>query len=104
MPFFEKNRKVSRSQEEDAALPPPPEAQAKPTPQPAPLPSHQELVFHTQLAHGSPTRKIKDFSNVRELYQRIGEVFSVPTSDVRNMHVCVVCLILPCVRAAIRVP
>lgn len=76
-----KKRKASKAPDEEAALPPPPDAQAKPTPQ-APLPSHQELVFHTQLAHGSPTRKIRDFSNVRELYQRIGEVFSVPTTDV----------------------
>lgn len=85
MPLFDKKRKGSKLPDEEATLPPPPDAQAKPTP-PAPLPSHQELVFHTQLAHGSPTRKIRDFSNVRELYRRIGEVFSVPSTDVRRSH------------------
>lgn len=85
MPLFEKKRKGPKSPDEEATLPPPPDAQAKPIPQ-ASLPSHQELVFHTQLAHGSPTRKIRDFSNVRELYQRIGEVFSVPSTDVRSLH------------------
>ena len=85
MPLFDKKRKGTKLPDEEATLPPPPDAQAKPTP-PAPLPSHQELVFHTQLAHGSPTRKIRDFSNVRELYRRIGEVFSVPSTDVRRLH------------------
>ena len=88
MPLFDKKRKGPKAQDEEATLPPPPDAQAKPTPQP-PLPSHQELVFHTQLAHGSPTRKIRDFSNVRELYQRIGEVFSIPSTDVRCVHDCI---------------
>lgn len=88
MPLFDKKRKGPKAPDEEATLPPPPDAQAKPTPQ-APLPSHQELVFHTQLAHGSPTRKIRDFSNVRELYRRIGEVFSVPSTDVRRYTIIV---------------
>ena len=43
---------------------------------------HRELVFHAQLAHGSPTKKIMEFSNVKELYQRIGEAFGISSSEV----------------------
>ena len=47
------------------------------------LPSRQELVFHTQLAHGSATKEIKDFSNVKELYLRIASVFGIEPTEVR---------------------
>lgn len=40
------------------------------------------LVFHCQLAHGSPTGLISDFSNVRELYQKIAERYDLPTEEV----------------------
>ncbi|XP_034567453.1 PDZ domain-containing protein GIPC1 isoform X1 [Notolabrus celidotus] len=40
------------------------------------------LIFHTQLAHGSPTGRIEGFSNVRELYAKIGEAFGIPASEV----------------------
>ena len=42
----------------------------------------QELVFHCQLAHGSPTREIKDFSNVKELYARIAASFGLSVDQV----------------------
>ena len=42
----------------------------------------KRLVFHAQLAHGSPTGKIENFSNVKELYQRIGDAFSLSASEV----------------------
>lgn len=52
--------------------------------------SRPPLVFHCQLAHGSPTGLISGFSNVRELYQKIAECYdlsmeevSFPLSDVR---------------------
>ncbi|XP_062921127.1 PDZ domain-containing protein GIPC2 [Mobula hypostoma] len=50
---------------------------------PAP-PSHArpKLIFHTQLAHGSPTGRIEGFTNVRELYARIAEVFDIPASEI----------------------
>uniref|UniRef100_A0A3B3SSM4 GIPC PDZ domain containing family, member 1 n=1 Tax=Paramormyrops kingsleyae TaxID=1676925 RepID=A0A3B3SSM4_9TELE len=53
-----------------AGLPPPP-ASLRP-----------RLVFHTQLAHGSPTGRIEGFSNVRELYAKIGEAFGILPADV----------------------
>ncbi|XP_041751419.1 PDZ domain-containing protein GIPC1 [Coregonus clupeaformis] len=48
-----------------AGLPPPP-ANLRP-----------KLVFHTQLAHGSPTGRIEGFTNVKELYGKIAETFNL---------------------------
>ena len=77
--------------EKKAATPPlpPPQDNHRPTPHVSnssslPLPARQELVFHCQLAHGSPTKEIKDFSNVKELYARIAEAFEIPANQVRN--------------------
>lgn len=41
-----------------------------------------KLVFHCQLAHGSPTGLISGFSNVRELYQKIAECYEFPAEDI----------------------
>jgi hypothetical protein len=49
--------------------------------------THREqskLVFHCQLAHGSPTGLISGFSNVRELYQKISDCFEIPVATVRK--------------------
>ncbi|CAM2109402.1 unnamed protein product [Caretta caretta] len=40
------------------------------------------LVFHTQLAHGSPTGKIEGFTNVKELYAKIAEVFDISPTEI----------------------
>ena len=42
----------------------------------------KRLIFHAQLAHGSPTGKIENFGNVKELYKRIGDAFSISDSEV----------------------
>lgn len=69
-------------------LPPPPGTHHRPGPAGrTTVPSRQELVFHCQLAHGSPTKEIRDFSNVKELYARIAEAFEIPADQV---IVCVV--------------
>lgn len=44
--------------------------------------SQSPLVFHCQLAHGSPTGLISGFSNVRELYQKIAECYDIPSEEV----------------------
>lgn len=44
----------------------------------------QPLVFHCQMAHGSPTSLISGFSNVRELYQKIAECYDLPAEEVSN--------------------
>jgi len=41
-----------------------------------------QLVFKTQLAQGSPTGVISGFRNVKELYQKIAECFSIDHSDI----------------------
>ena len=44
----------------------------------------KELEFKAQLAHdGSVTKKISDFHNVKELYQRLAEAFTLPKNEVR---------------------
>jgi hypothetical protein len=43
-----------------------------------------KLVFHCQLAHGSPTGLISGFSNVRELYQKIADCFEIPVATVNR--------------------
>ncbi|OWK56327.1 PDZ domain-containing protein GIPC3 [Lonchura striata] len=40
------------------------------------------LVFHTQLAHGSPTGRIEGFTNVKELYAKIAEVFNISPTEI----------------------
>lgn len=61
---------------------------APPLPPPSPPPTgppdypRPRLIFHTQLAHGSPTGRIHGFTNVRELYSKIAEVFSISPSEV----------------------
>lgn len=62
---------LSKSAVNGAGLPPPP-ANLRP-----------KLVFHTQLAHGSPTGRIEGFSNVKELYAKIAEVFNISPPEVR---------------------
>ncbi|XP_037070619.1 PDZ domain-containing protein GIPC3-like [Pollicipes pollicipes] len=54
---------------------PPMEERAHPLPRP-------ELVFHCQLAHGSPTGIITGFSNVKELYERIAECYDMSSSEI----------------------
>eukprot|EP00043_Microstomoeca_roanoka_P026599 m.12159 g.12159 ORF g.12159 m.12159 type:complete len:296 (+) comp6774_c0_seq2:529-1416(+) len=61
-------------------------------PKDAPLPStpsgHQQpaeafdMVFHCQLAHGSPTKQIRDFTNVKQLYEAIAKSFGISTSEI----------------------
>lgn len=51
---------------------------------PPPSSMRPRLIFHTQLAHGSPTGRIEGFSNVRELYAKIGEAFGIPPSEVSH--------------------
>lgn len=54
-----------------------------------------QLVFHCQLAHGSSTGLIAGFSNVRELYEKIADVFDIPANEVRkvtNLKVCYIFL------------
>lgn len=57
---------------------------------PPPTSLRPRLIFHTQLAHGSPTGRIEGFSNVRELYAKIGEAFGIPPTEVSGISLCVI--------------
>lgn len=43
-----------------------------------------QLVFHCQLAHGSPTGLISGFGSVKELYQKIAECYDFLVDEVRE--------------------
>ncbi|XP_045333924.1 PDZ domain-containing protein GIPC2 isoform X3 [Leopardus geoffroyi] len=45
-----------------------------------PVPTHK-LVFHTQLAHGSATGRVENFSSIQELYAKIAAVFEISASE-----------------------
>ena len=49
---------------------------------PPPPALRPRLVFHTQLAHGSPTGRIEGFTNVKELYGKIAEAVRLPAAEV----------------------
>lgn len=49
---------------------------------PPPANLRPKLVFHTQLAHGSPTGRIDGFNNVKELYGKIAETFNLSPPEV----------------------
>ncbi|TNN88518.1 PDZ domain-containing protein GIPC1 [Liparis tanakae] len=66
---------LAKSAVNGAGLPPPP-ANLRP-----------KLVFHTQLAHGSPTGRIEGFANVKELYSKIAEAFNIsPPEEVAHVR------------------
>ena len=66
---------TAKSNVNGAGLPPPP-ANLRP-----------KLVFHTQLAHGSPTGRIEGFSNVKELYGKIADAFNIAPPEVSTWMV-----------------
>lgn len=47
----------------------------------------KQLSFNAQLAHGSPTVKIGNFTNVKELYQRIADGLNVPVTEVNIVFI-----------------
>lgn len=68
-------KKEEKGKKSDRPLPPTPAGA------PAPPPDF-DMVFHCQLAHGSPTRQIRDFTNVKQLYESIAKAFGIPTNDI----------------------
>lgn len=53
---------------------------------PPPACLRPKLVFHTQLAHGSPTGRIEGFTNVKELYKKIAEAFNLSQPEVNTLN------------------
>lgn len=58
------------------------QSQQSMTKQPPAVPP--QLVFHCQLANGSPTALIFGFSSVKELYQKIAECYDISVDEVTN--------------------
>jgi hypothetical protein len=40
------------------------------------------MVFHCQLAHGSQTKQVRDFTNVKQLYESIAKAFGIATNEI----------------------
>lgn len=80
MPRWGKSDKNSKRSNEDqkqnAENSPPPSSGA------ASQVQRPQLVFHCQKAQGSPTGIISGFSNVKELYQKIAEVYDDEMSNI----------------------
>lgn len=68
----------SKSNDMASRTPHPPPTDSGPSP-PIPPP---KFVFHCQLAHGSATGKVEGFTNVKELYQKIAEVFKMQSKEI----------------------
>lgn len=63
----------------------PPKDKDRPVPAPpaAAAPAEQiDMVFHCQLAQGSVTRQIRDFTNVKQLYESIAKAFGIKTDQI----------------------
>ena len=45
-------------------------------------PYKPKLAFHCQQAHGSPTGIISEFTNVKELYQKIADCYDMEPTEV----------------------
>ena len=41
-----------------------------------------KLIFQCQLAEGSHNAQVSGFASIKELYERIGENFNIPASEV----------------------
>ncbi|XP_052558194.1 PDZ domain-containing protein GIPC3 isoform X2 [Tympanuchus pallidicinctus] len=65
---------------QEPGVPEPPPAEG--TSAPRPPRARPRLVFRTQLAHGSPTGRIEGFTNVKELYGKIAEVFGISPTEI----------------------
>ncbi|XP_077306528.1 PDZ domain-containing protein GIPC2 [Lithobates pipiens] len=59
-----------------------PDANGAPGLPPPPVSLRPKLVFHTQLAHGSPTGRIEGFTNVKELYAKIADAFQISPEEI----------------------
>jgi len=85
MPFF--NKKDKNTRQEDGSPPPDPTTKTEEKVKQIQEENRaqqmaKQLSFNCQLAHGSPTAKVTNFSNVKELYSRIAEALKVPVTNV----------------------
>ncbi|XP_073090276.1 PDZ domain-containing protein GIPC2 isoform X3 [Manis javanica] len=81
MPLGLRRKKQAKSQEA-ARLVGAERAGARGSSPPGPAVATRVLVFHTQLAHGSATGRVEDFSSIQELYDKIAGVFEISPSEI----------------------
>jgi len=82
MPIFgTKKPKTTKHDCEPSAAPD--HLEEEPESEPDSLPAcRRKIQFHCQLAHGSPTGIISDFTNVAELYSKIASCYEIDPSEV----------------------
>jgi len=80
MPLISKKSK-NKDDSKAAANSKTPPATSAPTSNAADDPK-PKLVFHCQLAHGSPTGLISGFTNVKELYMKIAECYDIDAKQI----------------------
>ncbi|XP_036746174.2 PDZ domain-containing protein GIPC2 isoform X1 [Manis pentadactyla] len=85
MPLGLRRKKEAKSQEA-ARLVGAERAGARGSSPPGPAVATRVLVFHTQLAHGSATGRVEDFSSIQELYDKIAGVFEISPSENGLFH------------------
>ncbi|KAI5938272.1 PDZ domain-containing protein GIPC2 [Manis javanica] len=81
MPLGLRRKKQAKSQEA-ARLVGAERAGARGSSPPGPAVATRVLVFHTQLAHGSATGRVEDFSSIQELYDKIAGVFEISPAEI----------------------
>ncbi|OCT97432.1 hypothetical protein XELAEV_18009656mg [Xenopus laevis] len=79
-PEQKEGKRETQRNKEGAENVPTARTQGQPTPHPPRI--RPRLVFHTQLAHGSSTERIEGFTNVKELYAKIAEVFNISPTEI----------------------
>lgn len=86
----DKDKKAYEPEQEDSdlpapTLPPPPPPEIPKASAASPDPAYhvqKELIFRCQLAHGSATKEIKDFTNVKDMYTRIADAFNISPREI----------------------
>lgn len=83
MPLGLRGKKKSAKFKETARLV---EGERSSVPEEVPRPPApaRKLVFHAQLAHGSATGRVEEFSSIQELYAKIAGVFEIAPSEVSS--------------------
>ncbi|XP_050005462.1 PDZ domain-containing protein GIPC2 [Alexandromys fortis] len=81
MPLGLRGKKKSAKFKETARLV---EGERSSVPEEVPRPPApaRKLVFHAQLAHGSATGRVEEFSSIQELYAKIAGVFEIAPSEI----------------------
>jgi len=82
MPIF--GAKKSKTRKENSQPPDPTDRQVEePQPHPDASPAcHRKIQFHCQLAQGSPTGVISDFTTVEQLYSKIAGCYGIDAAEV----------------------